>query len=126
MPSSTQQIEEYIQFKKNNVRSRLRYFTGRSDEYYVTLVPSMNVSGYGKTTQESMADMLYNLGLYFDELQKLSEDQRTTELARWGWVRNKLFQKKYSLPYVDKDGVLQGFDNPNEVVESELNLPQVA
>ena len=41
--------------------------------------------------------------------------KRKEELKKFGWDVKAMFPKKFSNAYIDEKGVLQNFDNPEEV-----------
>ena len=107
------------------LKGKLLNFTGKSGEYWVSIIPSLNVSGYGDTEKEAIKDLEYNLKVLCDDLFKLSQGQRDAELKNLGWSRNKFFKQQYSSAYVDDKGVLQNFDSPKQVKKTILEPANV-
>ena len=106
---------ENIKLSPTELVGKLNTLTGEQGEYWVSIVPSLNVSGYGKTEDEANESLKENLHLFCEDLFALPKYQRTAELRKLGWAPNKIFKKKYSKAYVDENGVLQNFNNPDLV-----------
>jgi len=115
-----QDIEETLTLAAHSLKASLKCYTGQQGEYWVSVIPSLNVSGYGKTEQESVEDLNYNSNLFCDDLFSVSEEQRRGELNRLGWVINKIYKKRYSKSFVDENGILQNFDFPEKVKRTLL------
>lgn len=115
-----QEHKEFIKLNPKRVQGRFLNFTGKSGGHWVSIIPSLNVSGYGESEEEALEDSEYNLKVFFKDLYELSPLQRDIELKKMGWSQNKIFKKKYSSTYVDENGVLQNFDSPKQVKKSIL------
>lgn len=46
----------------------LKYQTFIDGEFWVSVIPSLDVTGYGKTEEEAIKDMEYNLEIYYEDL----------------------------------------------------------
>lgn len=53
--------------------NRHNIITKKQGDYWVSLIPFFNVSGYGVTKAESLNDLKYNIAILRDDLLKLSE-----------------------------------------------------
>jgi len=109
-----------LKLTKKSIEGNLRVFTGQQGDYYVSIIPTLNVSGYGLTDEISMESVLENLQTLFEDLFELDEVQRRKELIKLGWKFEKIFPKRLSNSFVDEDGVLKNFDFPEKVVVSTL------
>lgn len=117
--------KEFLKLTKNGLKGKLLNFTGKSGEYWISIIPSLNVSGYGDTESDATKDLEYNLKIFCKDLFELSKDQRDAELKSMGWSKNKFFGKQYSSVYVDENGVLQNFDSPKQVKRTILEPSNV-
>ncbi|TDE53651.1 hypothetical protein [Flavobacterium sp. GT3P67] len=118
--SKVETVVEKLVLNAHTLKANLKCYTGQQGDFWVSIIPSLNVSGYGKTEKESIKDLNYNATLFCDDLFSVTETQRRGELNRLGWVLNKLFKKKYSKSYIDENGVLQNFDFPEKVKKTIL------
>lgn len=110
--------KEFLKLTPNGLKAKALLFTGKSGDYWISIIPSLNVSGYGDKEEDAIKDLEYNLNVLCEDLFRLNPKSRDSELKKMGWTKNKLFKKKYSSAYVDKDGVLQNFDSPKNVKRS--------
>lgn len=114
--------KEEIKISKNRFKGDLNVFSGASGEFIVSIIPSMDVSGYGKSENEAIEDLKYNLNIFLEDLFKLSVSQRSIYLKDLGWDIDTFFKKKYSTIFIDNNGILQNFDKPEEVKISSLQF----
>lgn len=120
-PSSPENpIKEKITLNKDSMKMALQSFTGIQGEFWVSIIPAVNVSAYGKTEFESIENLKENLDLFCDDLFSLKPDRRLLELQKLGWEADKLFKKRLSKTFVDENGILQGFDHPEQVKKNFL------
>ncbi|HET7360994.1 MAG TPA: hypothetical protein VFI78_03590 [Salinimicrobium sp.] len=111
---------EKITIGSKNIKGYFKCFSGKSGGYWISIIPSLKVSGYGTTEEEAIHDLSYNMDVFCEDLIALSEDQRHLELRKMGWEQNSIFKKKFSSVYADEGGVLQNFDHPEEVKSTML------
>ena len=111
---------ENLKVSPTGLIGRLNAFSGEQGEFWVSIIPSLNVSGYGKTEDEANESLKENLQVFCEDLFSINEVQRKMELTKLGWEPNKFFKKKYSKAYVDENGVLQNFNNPEQVKRKVL------
>ena len=104
----------------HNLKGTFRCFSGKSGEYWISLIPSLKVSGYGNSEEDSLEDLRYNLNIFCDDLFGLDRIKRQLELQKLGWSQSAIFKKKFSAAFVDKEGVLRNFDHPEQVKDSIL------
>lgn len=118
--SANKELPEFLKLVPKGVKGKFLVFTGKSGEHWVSIIPSLNVSGYGETEEDAIKDSQYNLRVLFEDLYELTAVQRNSELKKLGWSQHKIFKKQYSSAYVDENGVLQNFDSPSQVKKSLL------
>jgi hypothetical protein len=118
--SINKEFSEYLKLTPKGVKGKFLNFTGKSGEHWVSIIPSLNVSGYGESEEDAITDLQYNVKVLFEDLYELTATQRDSELKILGWSQNKFFKKQYSSTYVDENGVLQNFDSPKQVKKSVL------
>ena len=111
---------EKITLGPNGLKGIFKCYSGKSGDYWVSVIPSLNTSGYGSTEEESREDLKYNMDIFCEDLFNLDKVSRNRELQNLGWRKDKYFGKRYSSAYVDENGVLQNFDSPEEVKQSLL------
>jgi len=111
---------ENIVISANRLRGTLNMYSGISGEYWVSIMPSINTSGYGLTEEESVDDLKMNVDIFLKYLFSLTDARRQVELRKMGWAKNRYFKRKYSNTFVDKEGLLQNFDDPNSVKSKRL------
>ena len=101
-------------------------YTGKSGDHFVSVIPSLDISGYGYTIEESRKDLDYNIDVFLEDFSDMTMIEKHAELKRMGWEQNKYFKKKYSNSFVDSDGVLQNFDFPEQVIREKLQPVKAA
>lgn len=111
---------EYLKLTPKGVKGKFLAFTGKSGEHWVSIIPSVNVSGYGESEEDAIKDLQYNLRVLYEDLHELTVAQKDSELKKLGWSQNKFFKRQYSSVYIDENGVLKNFDSPNQVKKSIL------
>lgn len=111
---------EKITIGSNGLKGNFQCFSGKSGEFWVSVIPSLNTSGYGSTEEDSRVDLQFNLEVLCEDLFKLDKNLINLELKKLGWNKDRFFKKRYSSSYVDENGVLQNFDSPEDVKKSIL------
>lgn len=115
------ELSEFILFTKQHTRIGLFLYSGKDKETgcFLSVIPSLQISGYGNTIEE--ADDMVNSSLveYIKELQKLSVKERTIELMRTGW-KKAVHKNKEFRPYVDSEGILRDFEFDGDVKKRNL------
>ncbi len=111
---------EKLTVTPNGIKGLFKAFTGESGEYWVSILPSLNVSGYGKTEEEALENLKENSDLFWQDIYSLGEIGRNAELKKLGWTVNRIFKKKFSKAFIDEKGVLQNFDHPEKVKQNLL------
>lgn len=113
--------EEYIRISSNSIELSVLGFTGIDGEFYVSYSPSLEISGYGSTVQESEESLKVSLTAFINDLKSLTKKNQEIALLSLGWSKVKLKNKNYSHSYIDKDGVIQGL-GWEDVHTSEVEL----
>ena len=99
-------IEE-IKMSKDSFTIKINVITGEDGDFWVSISPSLNVSGYGNTKEEAQESFHHHMQMFWEELKVLKMDRRHLMLKNLGW-NNKFYAKKqYSKAFVDENGVLQ-------------------
>lgn len=111
---------EMIKLRKSGLKAVLNSYTGQQGEFMVTIIPSLNVTGYGRTEREAIESIRENLDTLFHDLFDVSEVERHKYLTGLGWIRNEFFKHQMSSTFVDENGVLQNFDFPDQVKKTTL------
>ena len=119
MSFNIQDITDSIRIKGNNIKINVLISSGKDGDYFVTVSPSLLVSGYGETEKEAMESFEENIRTFCDDLIKLSPEQKAIELRKLGFTKEQYHNKNFSKAYVDKNGVLQGLE-PTTLKTSRL------
>lgn len=118
--------EEFLKIDKSKERvtAHLRIFDVLDDEHVVSFIPSLNLSGYGNSIQESRDMIQYVLDDYFEALLKLKKSTIARELSNFGWSQHYFSKQFKNKSFVDKDGILKNFELPEDtqIQESMLRL----
>lgn len=103
--------EDTIRIKGDNLNLEVTVISGKEGEHYVSIVPSLMISGYGSTEQEAMDSLDENVETFCEDFIKLSLEQRKAELVKLGFSQVPYHRKNFSKLYVDENGLLQGLEN---------------
>lgn len=112
-------IRDCVRIKGNTIKIDVLISSGKEGDYFVTVSPSLLVSGYGKTEEEAMIYFEENVRTFCDDLMKLTPEQKAIELRKLGFAKEQYHNKNFSKAYVDENGVLQGLE-PATVKTSRL------
>lgn len=120
-------LKEFIVFSKNKTRIGLFVFSGKDKETgsFISVVPSLQISGYGSTLEEADEMLNTSVNEYIRELTKLSSKEKHNELIRSGW-RKAPHKNKEFRPYIDADGVLRDFDFEGKIEKRNIEEELVA
>ena len=116
-------INEYFRFLSDKINMKLFIVSAKDGEYFVTISPTVLVSGYGTTEEESKESFKYNLQVFCEDLLELSSEERDNELINLGFAKEEFKTMNFSKLYVDENGVLQGLDHATiktSVLEAEV------
>ena len=110
MKFNFEEIRETIRIKKDKVSIKTLTSTGLDNGIHVVVSPTLMVSGYGDTEDESKESFFHNLKVFVDDIMQLSQSERDDYLLSLGFKPEHLKNKNFSRAYVDSNGSLQGFD----------------
>lgn len=111
----------HINHSKKRITASLTRFVFRDKDtnLYVSIIPSLSLTGYGATKKKAYEMLKFSLDDYNTFLINLSPNKMAGELKRLGWIKNKLKNKDYSRAYVDINGELKEFNVIEETIESD-------
>ncbi|TLV03356.1 hypothetical protein [Dyadobacter luticola] len=119
--SSASEIDsEILELHHDGLSGQLAMFTGTQGDFIVSIVPSLNVSGYGRTETEALESLSENLDTFFSDFFALEKAERHQELHNLGWSGDFHFEHPLSPSYIDNGGVLKNFDFPEKVKKTTL------
>lgn len=110
MKITVNDIIETVRIKGNSVAIKAIVASGKEGEHFIVVSPAILVSGYGNTEKEAEESFQENVNLFCQDIMKLTNEQREIELTKLGFAKVKYHNKNFSKSYVDKNGVLQGFE----------------
>jgi hypothetical protein len=99
-----------IRIDKKGIVVKIVMISGKEGNHYVTLAPSINVSGYGRNIKDADESFDENMDLFLEDLMKLSKEQRELEILKLGFKKERFKNKNFSKAYVDENGVLNNFE----------------
>ncbi len=103
--------EDTVRIKNGTLTVEATIISGKDGEHFVSIIPSLMISGYGSTEQEAMDSLDENMETFCDDLMKLNIEQRKSELIKLGFSQVPYHTKNFSKLYVDENGLLQGLEN---------------
>lgn len=103
-------VMDTIRIKSDSIKLKLIVTTGKDNDQFVTISPSIMVSGYGSSEEEAKRSFEHNVHLFCTDLMELSKETREDYLLKLGFSKLKFRNKNFSKLYVDEKGVLQGFE----------------
>lgn len=111
-------IHEFIKIniKKQNAKARLYIVEFTDNDFIIAYNQSLNLSGYGKTSEEAK-EMLFKhvLSDFFENLFHQSPEIMYETLINLGWKRSMFFKQELSKnAHVDREGILRNFNLPEE------------
>lgn len=117
-----------IDLRSGRGRGTVRVITLKDHQFYVALMPSLNLTGYGDTEKEAI-DMLFEDVVmdFFQNLFKLPEAEISVELGKYGFKKSGFFKKRFTgtAPFVATSEILSSYNLPPETKVREQYL-QVA
>ncbi|MCF0052895.1 hypothetical protein LXM25_22680 [Dyadobacter sp. LJ53] len=111
---------EGLNLTENEIEGVLVVYTGQQGSHMLSVIPSLNVSGYGNTEEGSINALKENLETLFVDLFEVSKLQRQKELFNLGWRTAPDLSIHLSWSNQDEASVLQNFDFPERVKTSIL------
>lgn len=113
-----------LDFKKGSVKGLLKVLSFKEGDSFIQYVPSLNISAYGDSDEESSEMLREIIKDYFHDLFELNEYKINGILKDFGWIKSKLYPKRFvSDSFIDKEGVLNNFNLPAETVIKETLIP---
>ena len=112
--------KEKLRLGPSSIEGILHVYSGQQGDHMVSIIPSLNVSGYGNTERDAFESLKENLHTLFEDLFSVNDVLRRSELRSLGWVNDNIFKRRLSRSFVDENGVLQHFDHPDQVKKSIL------
>ena len=103
--------EDTLRIKGGVLTVEATVISGKDGDYFVSIVPSLMISGYGSTEQEATDSLDENMETFCEDFMKLSNEQRKSELIKLGFTQVPYHTKNFSKLYVDENGLLQGLEN---------------
>ena len=117
-----------INFAKKEASMRIHVANFIDHDHHVAYIPSLKLSAYGATKEEAI-QMLFDdvIDDLFHNLLPLGQSGVSKELAKYGWHKSKIPNKKYynDLPYVDPNGILENFNLPEDT-NIEVKMMEMA
>lgn len=115
-----------INYTRKKASGSVRMVGFKDNGFQMLYIPSFGISSYGETIEEAKQMMTETLDDFFNGLVSLPEKQFLEELDKMGWKRSVFFKKKFEniAPYVDRDGILNNFNLPQntEIKEEVLSI----
>ncbi len=113
-----------IDWKKKRGAAKLHAVIFKDGDSHIIYIPSLNLSSYGDTLEESQA-MMKGVVIpdFLETLFETSESAAMEELQNLGWQRNTMLKKKFSSEaYIDKNGILKDFNLEKDTQIQETTL----
>ncbi|MCZ8145886.1 hypothetical protein [Flavobacterium sp.] len=110
-PLDSRPEEDTLRIKGGVLSVEVTVISGKDGEHFVSIIPSLMISGYGSTEQEAMDSLDENMETFCEDFMKLSNEQRKAELIKLGFSKVPYHTKNFSKLYVDENGLLQGLEN---------------
>ncbi len=110
-PLENQPQEDTVRIKDTVLTVEATVISGKDGEHFVSIVPSLMISGYGSTEKEAMDSLDENMETFCEDFMKLNNEQRKSELTKLGFSQVPYHTKNFSKLYVDENGLLQGLEN---------------
>ena len=103
--------EDTLRIKGHILTVEGTVISGKDGDYFVSIVPSLMISGYGSTEQEATDSLDENMETFCEDFMKLNHEQRKSELIKLGFAPVPFHSKNFSKLYIDENGLLQGLEN---------------
>jgi hypothetical protein len=72
------------------------FFIDNDTKQYVAYFPALEISGYGEAKEKAQEMAKFSINQLFDELMGLSKIELDMELKKFGWKKNRIFNKQFS------------------------------
>jgi hypothetical protein len=106
---------EQLKVSKDALAIRVNVISGKDGDFWVCISPSLNVSGYGKSSKEAKKSFNENMDVFYDDIIELSIENRKKVLRELGWKQKRYLKKQFSKAFVDEDGILKNLEQPKLV-----------
>ena len=103
---------EFLRLKGRKLTFKVITISGKDGDHFVSIIPSLMISGYGATEEEADASLDENVETFCEDFLKLDPINQKAELRKLGFSQLKYQNKNFSKLYVDENGLLQGLENP--------------
>ncbi|MEM0542070.1 hypothetical protein WFZ85_05550 [Flavobacterium sp. j3] len=110
-PLENQPEEDTVRIKGTVLIVEATVISGKDGDHFVSILPSLMISGYGSTEQEAMDSLDENIETFCEDFMKLNHEQRKSELTKLGFSQVPYHTKNFSKLYVDENGLIQGLQN---------------
>lgn len=108
--SDLKDLIQLIRISRKGITVKIVIVSGKEGDHFVTLAPSINVSGYGRTREEADSSFDENMEVFLDDIMALSKEEREREILKLGFEKEHLKNKNFSKAYLDENGVLKNFE----------------
>jgi hypothetical protein len=105
-------LSEKIRINKNKLSISVKTIRGKDGDHYVMISPTLLVSGYGNTEEEAKESFIHNMEVFCEDLMSVNQEKRENYIVNLGFNKEKLRNKNFTQPYIDKSGVLIGIEEP--------------
>lgn len=103
--------EDIIRIKGDVLTLEATVISGKDGEHFISIIPSLMISGYGATEQEATDSLDENVETFCEDFMKLSSEKRVSELVKYGFSQVPYHNKNFSKLFVDENGLLQGLES---------------
>jgi hypothetical protein len=103
---------EFLRIKGKKLTIKATVISGKDGEHFISIIPSLMISGYGATEEEADCSLDENVETFCEDFLKLDQANQQAELRKLGFSQFKYQKKNFSKLYVDENGLLQGLENP--------------
>jgi len=99
---------------------RIFTYTDKDTNQIVTIIPALDISGYGDTESKAREMLDSSIDFFFNSLFGLTSAKMERELIKMGWRRKNLHHKEFSKAYIDGAGQLKDFNAVEDKVQVEM------
>lgn len=99
-----------LRIKGGKIFFSLNSYSGKQGEFIIFYIPSLNISGYGKTTEEAEEFLKTEIQVFCEDVMKMPSKEKDAFLESLGFEKEKFRSKNFSKAYVDENGILQEFE----------------
>lgn len=115
--------EEFIKvdYKKKSIKAHLNGVGFKEGDFHIIYLASLNISGYGETTEEANELIKATLKDFCTNLFTNSEAKVYSILIDLGWKRNRFFKKKLeTLSETTFEDIRKEFGLPADTVVNNI------